>query len=71
MRDIKERGRNLDQVLDQYTTLVKPAFEEFTLPVCFWRPHCCEVLILVMCVCSLQTKKYADIIIPRGSENIG
>jgi uridine kinase len=51
VRDIRERGRNLDQVLDQYTNLVKPAFEEFTLPVCFWRPHCCEVLILVMCVC--------------------
>jgi uridine kinase len=47
VRDIRERGRNLDQVLDQYTSLVKPAFEEFTLP----------------------TKKYADIIIPRGSEN--
>jgi uridine kinase len=49
VRDIRERGRNLDQVLDQYTSLVKPAFEEFTLP----------------------TKKYADIIIPRGSENKG
>jgi uridine kinase len=31
----------------QYTTLVKPAFEEFCLP----------------------TKKYADVIIPRGAEN--
>lgn len=47
VRDIKERGRELDQVLDQYINLVKPTFEEFTLP----------------------TKKYADIIIPRGSEN--
>ena len=31
----------------QYTTLVKPAFEEFCLP----------------------TKKYADVIVPRGAEN--
>ena len=31
----------------QYTTLVKPAFEEFCIP----------------------TKKYADVIIPRGAEN--
>ena len=33
VRDINERGRKLDQVLEQYANLVKPAFEEFTLPV--------------------------------------
>ena len=32
-RDIEERGRDLEQVLKQYIHLVKPAFEEFTLPV--------------------------------------
>ena len=32
-RDTKERGRDLDHILWQYTELVKPAFEEFTLPV--------------------------------------
>jgi len=47
LRDIEERGRDLGHVLHQYTTLVKPAFEEFCLP----------------------TKKYADVIIPRGSSN--
>jgi len=47
LRDTKERGRDLDQILNQYTTLVKPAFEEFCLP----------------------TKKYADVIIPRGADN--
>ena len=47
LRDIEERGRDLGHVLHQYTTLVKPAFEEFCLP----------------------TKKYADVIIPRGSGN--
>jgi len=47
MRDIEERGRDLETVLHQYTTLVKPAFEEFCIP----------------------TKKYADVIIPRGAEN--
>ncbi|XP_011406314.1 PREDICTED: uridine-cytidine kinase 2-like [Amphimedon queenslandica] len=47
LRDIQERGRTLESVLDQYTVFVKPAFEEFTLP----------------------TKKYADVIIPRGAEN--
>merc|ERR1739842_144118 len=47
MRDIEERGRDLEHVLHQYTTLVKPAFEEFCLP----------------------TKKYADVIVPRGAEN--
>jgi uridine kinase len=46
-RDMKERGRQLDQILHQYITYVKPAFEEFCLP----------------------TKKYADIIIPRGADN--
>ncbi|XP_059484600.1 uridine-cytidine kinase-like isoform X2 [Neocloeon triangulifer] len=47
LRDIKERGRDLDQVLNQYTMYVKPAFEEFCLP----------------------TKKFADVIIPRGADN--
>ena len=32
-RDTKERGRDLATVLNQYTLLVKPAFEELTLPV--------------------------------------
>nr|CAG4635424.1 EOG090X050I [Artemia franciscana] len=48
LRDITERGRDLNKVLHQYTTLVKPAFEEFCLP----------------------TKKFADVIIPRGAENL-
>jgi len=46
-RDIRERGRLLEQILNQYLNLVKPAYEEFCLP----------------------TKKYADVIIPRGAEN--
>lgn len=48
LRDIEERGRELDQILNQYIQLVKPAFEEFCLP----------------------TKKYADVIIPRGADNV-
>jgi uridine kinase len=35
LRDIRERGRTLDSVLEQYTTFVKPAFEEFCLPVSY------------------------------------
>uniref|UniRef100_H3ABU5 uridine/cytidine kinase n=1 Tax=Latimeria chalumnae TaxID=7897 RepID=H3ABU5_LATCH len=48
LRDISERGRDLEQILTQYITFVKPAFEEFCLP----------------------TKKYADVIIPRGADNL-
>ncbi|XP_075472919.1 uridine-cytidine kinase 2 isoform X1 [Ascaphus truei] len=48
LRDINERGRDLEQILSQYITFVKPAFEEFCLP----------------------TKKYADVIIPRGADNL-
>jgi hypothetical protein len=33
LRDIEERGRDLENVLFQYTNLVKPAFEEFCMPV--------------------------------------
>ncbi|XP_033050352.1 uridine-cytidine kinase 1 isoform X1 [Trachypithecus francoisi] len=47
LRDVR-RGRDLEQILTQYTTFVKPAFEEFCLP----------------------TKKYADVIIPRGVDNM-
>ncbi|XP_058822824.1 uridine-cytidine kinase isoform X1 [Topomyia yanbarensis] len=46
-RDINERGRDLDQVLNAYMSFVKPAFEEFCSP----------------------TKKFADVIIPRGADN--
>lgn len=48
LRDISERGRDLESILVQYITFVKPAFEEFCLP----------------------TKKYADVIIPRGADNL-
>ncbi|KAG9510837.1 Uridine-cytidine kinase [Fragariocoptes setiger] len=47
VRDVRERGRPLEAVLNQYNQYIKPAFEEFCLP----------------------TKKYADMIIPRGAEN--
>ena len=33
LRDMKERGRDLDQILHAYTTYVKPSFEDFCLPV--------------------------------------
>lgn len=33
IRDTKEYGRDLDQSLYQYVNYVKPAFEEFCLPV--------------------------------------
>nr|ADI48274.1 uridine cytidine kinase [Carica papaya] len=46
-RDTVERGRNIQNVLDQYAKFVKPSFDEFVLP----------------------SKKYADIIIPRGGDN--
>ncbi|XP_077308760.1 uridine-cytidine kinase 2 isoform X3 [Lithobates pipiens] len=49
LRDLNDRGRDLEQILSQYITFVKPAFEEFCLP----------------------TKKYADVIIPRGADNLG
>lgn len=48
-RDIEVLGRPLENILHQYITYVKPAFEEFCLP----------------------TKKYADVIIPRGADNTG
>ncbi len=46
-RDIQERGRDLEGVLTQYETFVKPSFDDYIMP----------------------TKKYADIIIPRGGAN--
>lgn len=33
MRDVQERGRDLDLVLTVYTNFVKPAFEDFCMPV--------------------------------------
>jgi uridine kinase len=46
-RDILERGRSVDSVMNQYLSTVKPMHLEFVEP----------------------SKHWADIIIPRGSEN--
>lgn len=46
-RDVAERGRPLDEIVDQYLTTVKPMHLQFVEP----------------------TKRYADVIIPRGGEN--
>lgn len=80
LRDMN-RGRDLEQILTQYTTFVKPAFEEFCLPV--------SMMLITDCLFSsvrhsvkkyssklerfllYQTKKYADVIIPRGVDNMG
>lgn len=83
LRDIGERGRELEQVLSQYITFVKPAFEEFCLPVGI--VFFFFLSILYFCLCSRafrsrcffspfflqKTKKYADVIIPRGADNLG
>jgi uridine kinase len=47
-RDILERGRSVESVMDQYMRTVKPMHLEFVEP----------------------SKHWADIIIPRGSQNI-
>ncbi len=48
IRDMKERGRSAESVVNQYINTVKPMHEKFVEP----------------------SKKYADIIIPRGGENL-
>lgn len=48
LRDVKERGRHLDSVVEQYCTTVKPMHEQFVEP----------------------SKKYADIIVPKGGHNL-
>ncbi|MDO4161038.1 MAG: uridine kinase [Prevotellaceae bacterium] len=47
-RDVIERGRTVDMVIDRYLQVLKPMHEQFIEP----------------------TKKYADLIIPQGGENI-
>lgn len=46
-RDIINRGRSMESVMEQYQNTVRPMFLRFTEP----------------------TKRYADIIVPRGGEN--
>lgn len=47
LRDVKERERSLDHVVEQYESTVKIMHEQFVEP----------------------SKRYADIIVPHGSEN--
>jgi uridine kinase len=46
-RDIAERGRTLDSVVQRYMATVRPMHQEFVEP----------------------SKRYADIIVPRGGDN--
>lgn len=46
LRDMT-RGRDLEQILTQYTTFVKPAFEEFCLPVSMIVITDCVLIFLV------------------------
>ncbi|MED1863136.1 uridine kinase [Fictibacillus nanhaiensis] len=48
VRDIRDRGRTLESVIDQYTSVVRPMHNQFIEP----------------------TKRYADIIIPEGGQNL-
>lgn len=48
MRDLSERGRTVENVIDQYLQTVRPMHMEFVEP----------------------SKRYADVIIPRGGQNI-
>ncbi len=48
LRDVVERGRTVDMVLNRYLDVLKPMHEQFIEP----------------------TKKYADIIIPQGGDNL-
>ncbi|MRG86683.1 uridine kinase [Salinibacillus xinjiangensis] len=48
MRDIKERGRSIESVIEQYENVVRPMHLQFVEP----------------------TKRYADIIIPEGGQNL-
>lgn len=47
-RDVVERGRTVDMVINRYLSVLKPMHEQFIEP----------------------TKKYADLIIPQGGENL-
>ncbi len=47
-RDVVERGRTVNDVLNRYLNVLKPMHEQFIEP----------------------TKKYADLIIPQGGENL-
>jgi uridine kinase len=47
-RDVLERGRSVDQVIQQYLETVRPMHMEFVEP----------------------SKRYADVIIPRGGQNL-
>lgn len=78
LRDIEERGRDLESILRQYVQFVKPSFEDFILPVCgglktigtFSDSVKRGMWIMSLSLLS-QTKKYADVIIPRGADNLG
>lgn len=47
LRDVNERARSVESIVEQYTTTVKPMHDEFVEP----------------------SKRYADVIIPRGGQN--
>lgn len=58
LRDISERGRDLESILAQYITFVKPAFEEFCLPVNVFNFLLLSHAILLLSVEAVQHSEY-------------
>ncbi|GAA55739.1 uridine kinase [Clonorchis sinensis] len=65
LHDVSRKGRSLELVLDTYFKYVKPAFEEFCLPLArnLFQSSALSPLLF------RQTKKYADVILPRAPDN--
>lgn len=64
MRDVKDRGRDIEGCVKQWTSFVKPNFQRHVYPQ---REHAGECCISYADAIGSQGKK--DIIIPRGIDN--
>ena len=73
MRDIEERGRDLEHVLTQYTTLginlvhIKNKYDECKDDIV--KHHSFLLVKPAFEEFCIPTKKFADVIVPRGADN--
>ena len=81
LRDIEERGRDLEGILRQYVQFVKPSFEDFILPVSRFVPLCPTISLSQMhaersvCTCFVGShagllKCSSHVLIPLADQEV-
>ncbi|TLS27630.1 hypothetical protein PpBr36_04624 [Pyricularia pennisetigena] len=69
IRDVRDRGRDVEGIIKQWLAFVKPNFVKASYPIIFYRRSPCQLTNCTFIQFVDPQRKVADIIVPRGVEN--